>query len=584
MVTKIRHSVFFRFLVLVLSFVIGAVMVSNLILIVFSYAQFKFTVKNDYRNIIKSSADEIRFFVLESRNSLESLARILAHARLTDDEAGKDIALSAFEFTNDKFSHLAILRPDGTRKFPEFLFDPDIDYRAMPTFLKAVKGESVISEVMYTENRLPFLQMAIPIRRLGQIKEILWAELNLKAVWNVLEGMRIGKKGYVSVLNATGQYISHREIQPVLKRVTQENIAAMKKIRFTDEVIDWQEAANGYYCMASYIPELDWYVMLTQPIGEIYGHIYSSLFWIAGLALLICFLVSGAGWSWIKRLLKPLKTLHRQVKMIGAGDLDHPVAVETEDEIGDLAREFNTMTHSLKQLIADKIQKERALAHARNLAVLGEASGKIAHEVGNLVNNTSLFLNMLKRKPLDAQSRQLIGMLQADMARAMNFVQDCLQFVRKPKFDKVPVPIGPFIEEALLAHQEAALQQGVTLTTHLADTLPRIPVNVNQIHQIINNLVKNSLESLKDAGCNGCITISGYPSNGDFCLSVSDTGPGIPPEMSAHIFEPFFTTKGKNGTGLGLAIIKDIMDAHGGRIELATPPDGGTEFRLYFPL
>lgn len=93
--------------------------------------------------------------------------------------------------------------------------------------------------------------------------------------------------------------------------------------------------------------------------------------------------------------------------------------------------------------------------------MLGQASGKITHEVGNLVNNTSLFLNMLKRKPLDEQSHKLVSLLQGDMSRAMVFVQDCLQFARKPQIDLVPVPLGPYIEEALVAHRETALQQGL---------------------------------------------------------------------------------------------------------------------------
>ncbi|MFH0728396.1 MAG: sensor histidine kinase [Pseudomonadota bacterium] len=584
MVTKIRHSVFLRFLVFVLSFVAASVMVSSLILIGFSYAQFKFTISNDYRGIIKSSANEIRFFVMESLNSVESLARILAHVRWTADEAGQDIALAAFGFTNEKFTNPVLLRPDGTRKLPQFPSDPDIDYRSTATFSKALEGQTAISEVRYSEDRLPFLRIAVPIRRLGKVAEILWVELNLKEVWNVLEGIKIGEKGHVSVLSATGHYISHLEIQPVLKRITQDNMAALEKIRFKDEVIDWREANTGQYCMAVHIADLDWYVMLSQPMGEIYGHIYRSLFWISGLALLLCLLATFIGWQWVKRLLQPLKTLHQQVKVIGTGDLDQPVAVNTEDEIGDLGREFNAMTESLKQVIADKVRTERELAHAKSLAVLGQASGKITHEVGNLVNNTSLFLNILKRNPLDEQSRKLVGLLQGDMDRAMIFVQDCLQFARKPQFDKARVPMGPYIEEALVAHREAALQQGVTLASRWADGLPTIQLNAARIQQVINNLVKNSLEALLDAGGNGYITVSAYPSNNDVCLSVADNGPGIPPETQANIFEPFFTTKGKDGTGLGLAIIKEIMNAHGGRIEFVSPPDGGAEFRLYFPV
>ena len=125
------------------------------------------------------------------------------------------------------------------------------------------------------------------------------------------------------------------------------------------------------------------------------------------------------------------------------------------------------------------------------------------------------------------------------------------------------------------------------MTTKLED-LPSVPCNPEQVNQVFLNLVVNSAHAIESQHRleKGKITIrTWYDSSNVFC-SVTDDGPGIPPEVRRRIFEPFFTTKqpGK-GTGLGLSISYDIVvHKHGGTLDVHCPPEGGTVITLSLPL
>jgi len=146
---------------------------------------------------------------------------------------------------------------------------------------------------------------------------------------------------------------------------------------------------------------------LSQPDTEIYAYLYRNIFWAVLMTFSICIVAVFFGWSWIRRFLVPIQTLHRQVQVIGQGDLDQKVTIETEDEIGDLGNAFNEMTDSLKEYIAREVETARTLVHTKNLALLGTASSKVTHEVGNFLNNTYMALSGLKREPLSQRGEKI---------------------------------------------------------------------------------------------------------------------------------------------------------------------------------
>ena len=585
MLTGLSSSILNRFLAFVLSLAVLSVLAGAGALSLFYWTEFERTIEQDYRQIIKSTAGEIRSYIHESRNELASIANILSFAQPAPNDRAKEMMIAAFMDVNPKFINVALICVKEIRAISANPLNPEMDYRNSAPFKKALEGETGLSDVLHTKNALPFIQIAIPIKGLNPVvDEVLWAELNLKSVWDVLNGIRIGEKGRASVVSGTGEYISHLEVAPVLKKLDDRILRSLEKIRFTPEVVNWNDPVTAEYCTAAHIQDLDWYVLIGQPRTEIYGHFYNSFTRIAVVIIGICLISSFWGNRWVKRLLQPIRALHDQVKEIGKGNLDRPIVVTGKDEIGALAAEFNTMARSLQELIAMRIETTKELAHARHLAVLGEASSKMTHEVRNIINNINLFLGFLSQRPLDPVSKEMIPALKANMACAETFTNNFLQFARKPTVDLKLWPPDFIVEEALSGLREAARQQGVTLSTTWAENLPKVPMDIHRMTQVILNLVKNSLDAVAETGKAGKIQVHGFLENGHVCLQITDTGSGIPPEKQEKIFEPFFTTKQKTGTGLGLAIVWDIIKAHGGQIDCHCPAEGGTVFSIHLPL
>jgi len=122
---------------------------------------------------------------------------------------------------------------------------------------------------------------------------------------------------------------------------------------------------------------------------------------------------------------------------------------------------------------------------------------------------------------------------------------------------------------------------------HLADELPRLWADPDQLHQVVVNLVTNAHQAMRETAPPRRLRLSTRydVKHARICLEVADTGPGIPPEIAVRIFEPFFTTKPSGvGTGLGLSLCKGIVEEHGGTIQTESQPGQGTVFRIALPV
>ena len=141
--------------------------------------------------------------------------------------------------------------------------------------------------------------------------------------------------------------------------------------------------------------------------------------------------------------------------------------------------------------------------------------------------------------------------------------------------------IESIIEEVVFVYRAEAEKRGMRLEVDWPTELPPVNVDSGVMYQVLNNLVKNSLEAMTDSGK---IRIEGGIEEEYLVVRIEDTGPGITPDVLEQIFDPFFTTKGKKGTGLGLSIVKTMVEAHRGTIACHSTLDEGTTFVLHLPL
>ncbi len=576
-----KGKILYKFLLFVLPFVILSIILTSAVLSWTSYTYFRKTIDQDYRNILKSSAGEIRLFVKDAQKNLQGLSWVIAATKL--DRWRKDMALTAFNHQMEEFLSVSLISNQG-QTVATTRWDEKEGLSDQKELLKKVlSGESAVSNVMLTEDRLPFIHMVVPLFHLGEVKEILWGELNLKSVWDILEGIKIGRSGQVYIMDHSGRYIAHREIDRVVAPPPVKKPQILKTISASLVPVSWEEVENGtsYYCLGSYVPDFDWVIVLRQPLPEIYTYLYQNVFGAIMITILLCLAAAFIGWRRIKRFLRPIQSLHRQVLRIGAGGLDHKVAIDSRDEIGDLGLAFNQMTDSLKEYIQREIETAKELVHAKNLAVLGTTSSKVTHEVGNLLNNIGMTLTALKRETLSQMGHKSLQILENESTRIRTFITHFLQFAKKPELRLSKIKLDLVIKEVLAAQQPEAKRKGIEIELNWPPHIAPINADMNLMYQVINNLIKNSLEATNDTGK---ICIEGKTEATHLKVAIADSGSGIEPEILEKIFDPFFSTKGKKGTGLGMSIVKTIVEAHRGTIECTSVIGEGATFVLNLPL
>jgi signal transduction histidine kinase len=321
--------------------------------------------------------------------------------------------------------------------------------------------------------------------------------------------------------------------------------------------------------------------VLAQDEGETYAYMYKNILWTALITFFLCAMGPLILWTPVNRLLRPIKRMHQQALKIGKGELDLKIDVESFDEIGELSSAFNAMAGSLKGFIHREVETAKELLHARNLATLGAAASKVTHEVGNLLNNISFIVLNLRAQKLSPEMEESVQLLVRESVRVGTFIRNFLQFAKKPELHLMKASLDTNIQDILAVYSREAELRGVHFEVEWDPNLPMVEMDVGLMHQVLTNLVKNSLEAISGSGV---IRMEGSVNEDFLQLVVKDTGPGISPDVLKQVFNPFYTTKGKKGAGLGLSICKSILDAHGGSIECSSDPGKFTAFILKLPL
>jgi two-component system, sporulation sensor kinase E len=234
---------------------------------------------------------------------------------------------------------------------------------------------------------------------------------------------------------------------------------------------------------------------------------------------------------------------------------------------------------------ARREQAREVLESERLNAVTLLAAG-VAHELGNPLNSLNIHLQLLERdiKRVDGrESRELLDSVRvarAEVTRLDTIITQFLGAVRPSHAARALVDINDVVRESLRFLEPEIKDRDVIVQEELAEGLPAIPANADQLKQAFYNLIKNAVQALSHGGILRAAT-----SRTDTQLEISfeDNGTGISSEDMAHITEPYFTRK-KTGSGLGLFIVQRILQEHGGHLELLSRPGRGTTARILLPL
>jgi len=221
------------------------------------------------------------------------------------------------------------------------------------------------------------------------------------------------------------------------------------------------------------------------------------------------------------------------------------------------------------------------LIQAEKLAALGQLAAAIAHEVRNpLAVIRSAAQSLRDRGPADsADARRSCSFITDEADRLGNLINALLAFARPVQISPAKVPIAELFERAMTLAAEHSAAKHVRLHSRAPANLEAVNVDPELMSQVFVGLVANAIEA---ADSDGEVVLEAKSVGPQIELAVSDSGPGVAPELRERVFEPFFTTRAE-GVGLGLAIARQIVEAHGGRIEVGESSSGGARFAVILP-
>ena len=358
----------------------------------------------------------------------------------------------------------------------------------------------------------------------------------------------------------------------------------------------------------------DWYVSGYQPladgagrrVGMLYvGYLEQPFTWVKyGMlgaigALLLVVMAAAAALSLrlARSVFRPLERMADTMRRVEAGDIDArsalPAPEGSADEIGQLAahldRLLDTIAAHTRELDAKVAERTRELADAQQqlvrsekLAAIGQLTASIAHEVNNPIAVIQGNLDLL-RELLGAEAERVrpeFRLLDEQVERMRLIVTQLLQFARPTEYAGYAEPVDStrVVEDCLVLVGHLLAKTHIVLERDLRAT--RLPVlNRQELQQVLVNLLVNAIHAMPEGGR---LRLASRDVEADAIeIVVSDTGPGLGPELLRELFKPFVTRK-KDGTGLGLWISRSIVERYGGELLAADRDDGvkGARFTL----
>jgi len=305
---------------------------------------------------------------------------------------------------------------------------------------------------------------------------------------------------------------------------------------------------------------------------------------LAALALPLAWL--GA-WALARLMLRPLRSLTREVGRLARGEFEIAPSTVAHDEFQELSAELQRLG---QQLEADRLAmvSERAhvtvqslVSYSQRLAALGRLTSGVAHEVKNPLNSMMIHVELIKER-LDAPTqevRQSLEVIGGEIRRLDRVVQGFLGFMRPHELELKPIDVSALLHSVVVLVEAEWQSQGVRFVLDVAQGLPALEGDEELLRQALLNLVQNACQAMP-AG--GVVTVGARVKDRTLWLEVADQGVGVAPEDVERMFRLYYTTR-PDGTGIGLSIVYRIVQMHDGTIDVRSEPGRGTTMTVRLP-
>ncbi|HEX9017499.1 MAG TPA: HAMP domain-containing sensor histidine kinase [Chloroflexota bacterium] len=273
-----------------------------------------------------------------------------------------------------------------------------------------------------------------------------------------------------------------------------------------------------------------------------------------------------------RRILGPIEALTSAARALEKGDLTQRVRPESKDEVGELANAFNEMASSLAR--TEELRKNMVT--------------DVAHELRTPLTNIRGYLEAI-RDGMIAPERATLDLIYGEAIHLGELVDDlqelALAEAGQLKLEKAPADFADVVDRAVRAVSARALEKNIRLSASVPERLPPLEIDRRRITQVLLNLLSNAVAYTPPGGS---VSLKVDRSGDVVNVAVSDTGQGIPAEHLASVFDRFYRVdpsraRTTGGSGIGLAIVKQLVEAHGGKVGVESEPGKGSTFTFSLP-
>jgi signal transduction histidine kinase len=302
----------------------------------------------------------------------------------------------------------------------------------------------------------------------------------------------------------------------------------------------------------------------------------------SGLGLLVIIAI-GAGFYFRRSIVKPVLTVAQASRRLAEGDMSTRVPPVRDDELGDLARAFNTMADSLET--SSEVLAERSRELERSNRELEQFASVTSHDLQAPLATISMYAQLLEQRHSEELNggQQLVEGISAATVKARTLIRDLLEYSRAGRGELLnqPVEMAEVAAEALEMLAGPIDQAAADVNV---EDLPVILGDPRKLRQVFLNLIGNALKFAEDVPV---VRVSAEVQGATAIFAVTDNGIGMDPAQAERIFQPFHRLHGEDeypGTGIGLAVCERIVEQHGGRIWAQSAPGQGSSFRFTLPV
>ncbi len=319
-------------------------------------------------------------------------------------------------------------------------------------------------------------------------------------------------------------------------------------------------------------------------------------------------IVTVLSWLFVWQVVgKPIRALEKGTQHLSQGELGYQIEARSDDEVGDLANSFNSMSLQLRaaheetvtwaKTLEDRVvQKTKELRtaheymlHVEKMASMGKMAAVVAHEVNNPLSGILTYAKLLRKWVGSGQAEhekreeamECLDLIAAESRRCGDLIRNLLSLSRTTPMNLQSTELHDVIDRCLLLVRHQFELNGIELQQNRAADLPLVSCDPAQIEQVLLALIMNAIDAMPRGGT---LWLETQLTLDEVEIKVRDDGAGIAPDVLPQIFEPFVTTKESgHGVGLGLAISRGIVERHNGRIEVESQLGRGTTFTVTLP-